>query len=189
MFWVLSSFNSGVPVNAMKAALGNAWRIRSWFSPPGRNLYFSFLLNPRRPNREWPELPWVVAGALARVLHSEGLPELTLKTPNDLLVRSRKIAGVLLENRVGAGTPQLVVAGVGLNVNMTEEDFPLEIRGKATSLKIERGRSFDRVALLRKILSEMRETARLWHESGGAELRLRLQKEGIFFLGFEGVEK
>jgi BirA family biotin operon repressor/biotin-[acetyl-CoA-carboxylase] ligase len=72
-----------------------------------------------------------------------------IKWPNDVRVAGRKIAGILVER----ATPQLrpdapgtseepargVVIGIGLNVNLDPDDFPPELRSRATSLRIERG--------------------------------------------------
>ena len=69
---------------------------RSWFSPPGRNLYFSLLLRPTLPPRRLPELALLSALALHKAL-KELLPEhkFGLKWPNDLWHQGRKISAVI----------------------------------------------------------------------------------------------
>jgi len=61
-----------------------------------------------------------------------------LKWPNDLMVRDRKIGGILLQ-RSGPPEKRLVVAGLGLNLATEAEDFPAELQGTATSYAIESG--------------------------------------------------
>src|SRR6185503_18052171 len=68
--------------------------------------------------------------------------DLTIKWPNDVVYRGRKLSGVLAESRAAAsGERPAVVLGAGLNVNYREEDFPEEIRERATSLAIGSGRA------------------------------------------------
>ena len=64
-----------------------------------------------------------------------GVPS-RIKFPNDILVRGKKVAGILLEVK-DYGASHRVVAGVGVNVNQVPDDFPDEIREIATSLRDE----------------------------------------------------
>lgn len=59
---------------------------------------------------------------------------LKIKPPNDLLLDGKKVAGILVETR--RGSAPFAVIGIGLNIHQTHEDFPLELRNKATSLVI-----------------------------------------------------
>jgi BirA family biotin operon repressor/biotin-[acetyl-CoA-carboxylase] ligase len=62
-----------------------------------------------------------------------------VKWPNDLLLAGRKLAGILCEGSWEAGRPSFVVVGIGVNVGHSPGDFPEEIRGQATSLRIGSG--------------------------------------------------
>lgn len=124
---------------------------RTWISPSGTNLYVSILL--QRPSVAalvtW--LPLLTALAVRRsVLEVTGLVT-TLKWPNDVVIHRngslRKLAGVLAES-----TDQMVVIGMGLNVNMRAEDFPEDLRLTATSLLLEIGQPVDRARLLSEML-------------------------------------
>ena len=91
---------------------------RRWHSPPGRNVYLSLLWR-------YAEGPGVLAGlslavgvVVAGVLREIGLEGLSLKWPNDLLCRDRKLGGVLLESSGESGGSCVVVVGLGLNVAM-----------------------------------------------------------------------
>jgi BirA family biotin operon repressor/biotin-[acetyl-CoA-carboxylase] ligase len=62
--------------------------------------------------------------------------DVTLKWPNDLIFRGRKLGGILAELRsAGLSTDRLIV-GLGLNVLHGDEDFPAALRGEATSLRL-----------------------------------------------------
>ena len=82
-----------------------------------------------------------------------------IKPPNDIYLSGRKIAGVLVEGRNGTDGNYVAVAGVGVNVNQTIEDFPEELRLTAGSLAMAAGRTIPRaplaVALLKKLDSAL----------------------------------
>lgn len=175
----------GTTVVAESQRAGRGRRGRSWYSPGGANLYFSIVLRPSRPRREWPEIPWVVAGAVAAGLARAGVRNLSIKSPNDVLAGGRKIAGVLLENRVGGSVRTAVVAGVGLNVNLPRRLMPEGLRETATSVEEETGAPAERETLLLGLLSSIDGHYRTWELRGGEEVRRRLEGEGLRFVGFD----
>lgn len=124
---------------------------RRWISPPGRNIYVSMLLRPDIPNAEAPRLSLVAGIALADATEAAGVPG-SLKWPNDLFLGDRKAAGILAEMASGGDRVRHVVIGVGINVNLGEDEIPDALRGKATSLRIHAGRPFRRVAVLASFL-------------------------------------
>jgi BirA family biotin operon repressor/biotin-[acetyl-CoA-carboxylase] ligase len=73
-----------------------------------------------------------------------------LSHPNDVLVEGRKLVGVLPEAAKGR-----VVLGVGVNVNQTAEELPLNTPKPPTSLRVETGREWERASLLAAILLEL----------------------------------
>jgi BirA family biotin operon repressor/biotin-[acetyl-CoA-carboxylase] ligase len=164
---------------------GRGRRGRTWFSPPGRNLYLSILLRPGKGMKELPELSWVVAGAVALVLRNAGVRnQVALKCPNDVLVGGRKIAGILLENRIGPGQPDLVVAGIGLNVELTPEELPDDLSGRVTSLVMEGCGQRDPEELCQGICRFLEVVYREWNSEGGGAVRRRLMLEDIALQGF-----
>jgi BirA family biotin operon repressor/biotin-[acetyl-CoA-carboxylase] ligase len=124
---------------------------RRWISPPGRNLYVSLLLRPDVPPAGATHLSLVAGVALADALEGMGVPG-GLKWPNDLFLGDRKAAGILAEMASDPDRVRHVVIGVGINVNMGPEDFPPEISGRATSLRIRSGRAFPRAEVLARFL-------------------------------------
>lgn len=107
---------------------------RVWSSPPG-NLYLSLVLRPACPAARAVELGFVAAVALGAALRAEAgdLP-FAFKWPNDVLLRGRKLAGILIEAD-GGPTPVLdwLVLGVGVNL----ESHPTGTEFPATSLMVE----------------------------------------------------
>jgi BirA family biotin operon repressor/biotin-[acetyl-CoA-carboxylase] ligase len=126
---------------------------RTWASPAGAGLWFSAVLRP--PASPPPRPPLLVAAtavAVAEALERAAGVRAEVRWPNDLLVRERKIAGILLETRDFDPARPLLVLGVGVNTGQAEEDFPAEIRAEATSIRLEKGAAPDRTALLVAIL-------------------------------------
>lgn len=129
---------------------------RTWHSTPGKSLLFSVLLDLEPPGTFVSVLTIAIATSLARsMIEIAGAPA-KIKFPNDILVRGKKVAGILLEVK-DYGTSHRVVAGVGINVNQVHEDFPDEIREIATSLREERKdkEPVRRPRLLRHILQDL----------------------------------
>jgi BirA family biotin operon repressor/biotin-[acetyl-CoA-carboxylase] ligase len=126
----------GTTVIAERQPAGRGRAGRRWHLTPHRGLALSVALSSRGDRRETALLPLAAGLALAEALESLGAdPE--LKWPNDVLIRGRKLAGILTESRRLPGRGDTVVVGVGVNVLDTREDLPLELREHTTSLAIE----------------------------------------------------
>ncbi len=107
---------------------------REWLGVPGASLMFSIVLRPEGD-------PTLITTALG-VAAAEAIESLTglhckIKWPNDIEIDGKKVAGILVESRSGAGRIQAMVAGMGVNVTLEEEDFPEDLRDRATSIQIE----------------------------------------------------
>ncbi len=145
----------GVVVFAESQTRGRGRLGRTWFSPPGKGLWFSALLRPRLRPQETTRLTVAAATALVRAMETQtGLaPE--IKWPNDILVCGRKVAGILTELSAEPDQVRHVVLGIGIDVNVEREDFPTQVRRVATSLRIETGRVMDRPELAACVLREL----------------------------------
>ena len=145
----------GAVVFAESQTKGRGRLGRKWLSPPRKGLWFSVLLRPKLRPQAVTQLTIATATALTRALRSQtGLvPE--IRWPNDVLLRGKKVAGILTELSAELNRVKHVILGIGVDVNLSVPDFPAELRKSATSLKIEAGRSFDRAALAVEILREL----------------------------------
>ena len=123
---------------------------RTWEDVPGRSILVSVLLRPRPPMPLWPELSLVAGEAVAKALRDETGIDASLRHPNDVVVAGRKLVGVLPEASAGR-----VVLGIGVNVNQTADELPVETAKPPTSLRIELGREVERAPLLAAILREL----------------------------------
>jgi BirA family biotin operon repressor/biotin-[acetyl-CoA-carboxylase] ligase len=121
---------------------------RTWSSPPRAALTVSVLLRPAGvPPSALAWLPLFTGIAVAAALRDGAGITAGLKWPNDVLVADRKIAGILAEVHGDA-----VVAGVGLNVTLTEAELPVPT---ATSLLLENAACLDRERLLAAVLTKL----------------------------------
>jgi BirA family transcriptional regulator, biotin operon repressor / biotin---[acetyl-CoA-carboxylase] ligase len=125
---------------------------RHWVSPPGTGIYASLLLRPPLPPQELPQITLSTAVAMVRALtRAVGITP-GIKWPNDLILKGKKLGGILTEMETESDQIRYLVVGLGLNVNTP--DFPPELADTATSLFLEEGRPFSRVLLLRVWLEE-----------------------------------
>ncbi len=119
---------------------------RAWWSPPGVNLYMSLVLRPDVPAERAAQLTLAAAVGAREAIAGFGV-ECGVKWPNDLLCDGRKLAGILTEAVVGAGSIDAIVVGVGVNVNALVEEAPEELSGRVATMRSESGEVCDRMAL------------------------------------------
>ena len=91
-----------------------------------------------------------------------------IKWPNDVLLRDRKVAGLL--NEIDSETDRIhfVILGIGVNLNVDERAFSSEIQDVATSLKIETGQTVSRKAFLQSLVRELEAWYSIFLEEGNA---------------------
>ena len=156
----------GTLVVAEQQTHGRGRRQRLWFSPPRQGIYASLILRPLIPPTEAPRMTLLAAVAVAETLLALTPLEATIKWPNDILVRGRKIGGILTEISTGMDAIDYVVIGLGLNVNIPAGDFPGEIHAHATSILAETGAPFSRLLLLRRYLETLEYYYETFHTQG-----------------------
>ena len=151
----------GLVVFAEHQTAGRGQRGNRWESAAGKGLWFSILLRPKIDLASSPKLTAWAAEAVSGAIQNEFSLTPTIKPPNDVQIDGRKIAGVLVEMRAQEKAAHLAIAGIGVNVNQSREDFPKELQSRAISLAMALGKQIDRqslaVALLRKLDRTYRE--------------------------------
>ena len=149
----------GTVVIAESQTAGRGRLSRTWFSPPGVNLYCSIILRTAHPPErltEWLSwLPLISALAAAEAIEQVSPIRVSVKWPNDLLISERKAGGILCESGTGTRSDPFQIIGIGINVNGDEEDWPIDLRGSATSIWQERKMVVDRNRLLAQLLLEL----------------------------------
>lgn len=162
----------GFVVIAEEQTSGRGRMGRSWHSPSGKGLWFSLVLQPRISVSAVAQLTFVLCVAVCRTIRQLTGLCAEIKWPNDLLINGRKVSGILLESHAEDERLQYVVAGVGISVNIDRQEYPKDLRDKATSLYAEAGRLFSREALLAALLKEIEHLYVLFLNRGFAAIRL-----------------
>ena len=145
----------GLCVFAEEQTAGRGQRGKKWESVADKGLWFSILLRPKIEIKDSARLTGWAAEIIARTIIDEFEVTAVVKSPNDVYVGDRKIAGVLVEMRAQPGASHIAIVGIGVNVNHAPSDFSKEVRERATSLAILRRKYLDRhpiaLALLRNL--------------------------------------
>jgi|SRR4026209_2997265 len=151
----------GLVVFAEHQTAGRGQRGNRWESAAGKGLWFSILLRPTIDLASSPQLTAWAAEAVSNAIQNEFSLIPVIKPPNDVQIDGAKVAGVLVEMRAEQNAPHLAIAGIGVNVNQSREDFPKELQSRAISLAMALGKQINRqsfaVALLRKLERTYRE--------------------------------
>jgi BirA family biotin operon repressor/biotin-[acetyl-CoA-carboxylase] ligase len=125
----------GLLVFADEQTQGRGRRGRSWESPPGKGLYFSFLLRPSLRMNELQLLSLATGLAVRDTLEELLDVPATLKWPNDVLWRGRKLCGILCEAAIEPDRVHYAVIGLGINLSLSPEHLPEDLRQRVTSLE------------------------------------------------------
>jgi BirA family biotin operon repressor/biotin-[acetyl-CoA-carboxylase] ligase len=145
----------GLVVFAEHQTAGRGQRGNRWESATGKGLWFSILLRPDIDLASSPRLTAWAAEAISLAIQTEFSLTPTIKLPNDVQIDGRKVAGVLVEMRAQQNAPHFAIAGIGVNVNQSSEDFPKELQSRAISLAMALGKQVARqnfaIALLRTL--------------------------------------
>lgn len=149
-----------------------------WHSAAGEGLYMSALVRPRLPMADAMVLPLAVGLAARGAVEEVTGMVADLRWPNDLLLggrqeidgrrlRAKKFGGILVETSGADEAGGVRYAAIGVGVNVNHRAFPEELRGTATSLRMEGsgaevGREEVLVAVLRRLEMELQ-----WMEQAG----------------------
>lgn len=137
---------------------------RAWASPAGTGLWFSVLLRHGFSLENVSTITLLAGLAVCRVIRAETGCDAKIKWPNDIVVGNKKVCGILTEMAAAMEGIEYVVLGIGINVNM--DAFPEELAQKATSLKLEYGKTIARVPFLQKLLLELEALLQLFEQKG-----------------------
>jgi BirA family biotin operon repressor/biotin-[acetyl-CoA-carboxylase] ligase len=139
---------AGTIIIAGEQTVGRGRIKRAWLSPKG-SIALSIILYPSLVY-----LPSLIMVASLAVVHCikaiTGLKS-QIKWPNDVLIKGRKVCGILIESEVRGSVVDYAIIGIGLNVNLRLSDFP-EILPSATSLSDELGRDVSLLDVIRCLL-------------------------------------
>lgn len=145
---------NGAPQGALVVAdmqtAGRGRRGRAWSSPAGMNAYFTLILKPEFPVEMASMVTLVMGLAVAEGIRETCGVEARVKWPNDIVIKGRKVCGMLAEMSTERDFIHYVVMGVGINV--ARQDFPPEIAQTASCLEQECGRAVSRAEIMVNVM-------------------------------------
>lgn len=125
----------------------------SWESERGKNLLFSLLIHPTDIEaREQFHISMAISLAICDAMQSYGMKDVSVKWPNDIYWKDKKLCGILIENRLSGTFIRDSIIGIGLNVN---QDVFLSDAPNPVSMRQILGREFNRDEVLRRILAKL----------------------------------
>ncbi|MBM3120047.1 MAG: biotin--[acetyl-CoA-carboxylase] ligase [Chloroflexi bacterium] len=141
----------GTVVIANTQTAGRGRLGRTWLSPEG-SLSMSLILKPSLNNL--PQLIMIASLAVVRAIREVSGLETQIKWPNDVLIKGKKVCGILIENEVRGDRVDFTIIGIGINVNFNPSAFP-EISEIATSLSQELGKEVSKAEFTTTLLFEL----------------------------------
>ena len=179
------SFKDGTVIIADEQTAGRGRLGRHWVSTKGKGIWMSILLKPEIQPVDAPKLTIVAALAIAKALQSCCQLEARIKWPNDIVVGSKKLCGILTEMSAEADEIKYVIIGIGINANLELDDFGSEVSNTATSISIESDRTVSRKALVASVLYEFEEVYKVFIRDGSIKHFLDEYKSKSAVLGKE----
>lgn len=128
---------------------------RGWYSPAEKGIWFSVILRPHFLPQEAPKCTLLAAVAIVKAIETITEIQVGIKWPNDILYNKLKLVGILTEMNAEMDCINYIIIGMGINVNIQKNEFPLELQHIATSLAIIKGKKISRVQLLNEILFQI----------------------------------
>ena len=140
--------DEGLCVVADEQTAGRGRQGREWSSKKGSGIYMSLVLRPKIDAKHVTLIPLLAAVAVHEVLRQRFALDADIKWPNDVLVRERKICGILSE---ALETQRGLAAILGIGMNIENDGLP----DTATSIEAETGSVADRAEMVIAIAGEI----------------------------------
>lgn len=169
--WARADAKEGSLVIADEQLEGKGRLGRVWHSPPQTGIWMSLIIRPQIPLQQASHLTLLASVGVCEAIRKFTSLPVMIKWPNDLLLHGKKICGILTELRGDQDHIHYVIFGIGLNVNQSQEDFPLELREIATSLAVEGRQQYARASLIAEILKQLEFYYQLYLQEGFDPIR------------------
>ena len=162
----------GTIVIAARQTAGRGRMRRKWESPEGKGLWFSMILRPTIAAEYCAQITLLTAVAAVKALQVLTDKKFSIKWPNDIMLDGKKVCGILAEMALTAdGSIEYAVVGIGININMSSEDFGAQLEATATSLYLATGIEYEHEQVLKAFLDEFDLLYSHWHCCGFALIR------------------
>ncbi|WP_342541232.1 biotin--[acetyl-CoA-carboxylase] ligase [Heyndrickxia sp. FSL K6-6286] len=169
----------GTIVVAEEQTNGRGRLTRHWHSPKFTGIWMSIVLRPKLPPFKAPQFTLITAVAVVQAIEQLFDLQPEIKWPNDILIKGKKVTGILTELQADSDKIHSIIIGIGINVNQTREDFPEELHSVATSIAIENGGKLSRSILIQQILANLEKYYQIYLDKGFAPLKLLWESYAI----------
>ena len=143
----------GTAIIAETQTRGKGRLNRPWISPKG-GIWLSIILKPEIAVGDTPKITLITSVAVAKTLREMFDLKAEIKWPNDVLIDSRKVCGILCEAVLKGKTVDFIIVGIGVNANFTSEALPKDLQTTATTLKEVLKKDIDREKFVCLLLKE-----------------------------------
>lgn len=126
---------NGTTIIAEIQTQGTGTHGRRWYTNTNNNIAFSFFIKTNCTIDDITGITVEIAKTIVKVFKKIYNIELKIKHPNDIMYNNKKIGGILTETKIYKNKPKCLVVGIGINTN--QEEFGIEIKDIATSIKNE----------------------------------------------------
>ncbi|WP_246476581.1 biotin--[acetyl-CoA-carboxylase] ligase [Salicibibacter cibi] len=171
----------GTAIVASEQTGGRGRMERPWQSPEQTSVSVSIVVKPDISIREAPQLTLVTAVAAAEALEQTTQLPVQIKWPNDIYINNRKVSGILTEMQAEADKMQMMIVGIGLNINQKQAQFPEELQEKATSLYVESEKEWPRAHILQALFISFEKWYDTWIENGFDYIRETWEKYAALY--------
>lgn len=152
-FLSMNGVGNGAVVISEKQTKARGRSGKNWESPLG-GVWLSIILNPNVNHSKIPLITLATGVAVENTLKRIGVKNAEIKWPNDILIHGKKVCGILTEAITSFNTTESVIIGVGIDANISIENFPEELRENMTTLNDEIGEKVDENLLIKLFLEE-----------------------------------
>jgi len=157
---------------------------RNWVSPKHKGIWMSIILRPNIITQNASQIT-LIGAAAAQTAIMKMCVETSIKWPNDIVINGKKVCGILTEMSGEIDHINYLVMGIGINVNLEEEDIPMDLKDVATSLKIESGKCMDRKLLAANILNIFEELYNEFVQNGNIKETIDVCRKNSMLIGKE----
>lgn len=147
---------------------------REWISPVGKDIFMSILLKPKIPLDKVSQLTLIAGMGVCRAISEICGVEAEIKWPNDIVIGTKKVCGIITELAFDKNGSAYVIVGIGINVN--SDSFDDSIKDKATSLKLVTDTHYERYKIIAKAITEFEKYYSLFIKSGFTAFRDEYKK-------------
>ena len=183
-----SGAEEGTLVIAESQTAGRGRHGRRWFAPPNSSILASLILRPSIEKSKIAVINLLAAVAVAKAIRIVTSLPTMIKWPNDVLIYDKKVCGILTEVEAERENIQFLVVGMGINVNIPQDSFPVALKPKATSLSILLEDEVSRIKLLQQLLLEFEKRYTLLQDGDFTSIILEAKRLSILLGSFISVK-